>query len=64
MCAEVSSLTENNITMENRITKFQGVHRLILHLSAEEKDKIGVTYISLKGIKTNVFHFDITNILI
>jgi len=36
-----------------KITKFQSVYKLILHLSAEEKDKIGVTYIGLKGIKTN-----------
>lgn len=43
--------------MKNRIAKFQSVYKLILHLSAEEKDQIGVTYIGLKGIKTNVSGF-------
>lgn len=42
------------IDIINRITKFQSVYKLILHISAEEKDKIGISYIGLKGIRTNV----------
>ena len=37
-----------------RILKLQNVFKLILHLSNEKKDKIGVTYIGLKGIKSNI----------
>ena len=32
--------------------KFSNVHRLVLHLSGEDFDKIEVAYIGLKGVDT------------
>lgn len=34
--------------------KLQNVFQLVLHLSALDKDQIGVTYIGIKGIQTSV----------
>jgi hypothetical protein len=34
--------------------KFQNVFQLVLHISAEDKDQIGVTYIGIRGIQTSV----------
>jgi len=39
-----------------KISKFQNVHKLIIYFS-NEVSKISISYISLKGIKTNVRPF-------
>jgi hypothetical protein len=36
------------------VTKLQDVFKLIVYIAAEDKDRIGITYFGLKGIKTNV----------
>jgi len=37
-----------------KIMKFQNVHKLIIYLTNENQDQIGVTYIGVKGIMTNM----------
>jgi len=34
--------------------KLQNVYKLVLYISGEGKDQIGISYIGLKGIRTNL----------
>ena len=48
---------DGKIEYSVKISKFQNVNKLIIYFTNEILDKISISYICLKGIKTNVLYF-------
>ena len=53
---EIIPNLDGKIEYSVKLSKFQNVHKLIIHFSNQSLSKISISYLGLKGIKTNVLN--------